>query len=63
MVCFTYTRLFNVFYSQNCVEQPFDSQAVFVTKNTTFMEEFAVNIREYTTELELRIGEFTMIML
>ena len=51
-----------MFDSQNCVEQPFDSQAVFVTKNTTFMEEFAVNIREYTTELELRIGELTMVM-
>lgn len=43
---------------QNCVEQPFDSQAVFVTKNTTFMEEFAFNIRDYTADLEVRIGMY-----
>ena len=30
-----------------------------MTKNTTFMEEFAVNIREYMTELEQRIGRFS----
>lgn len=41
---------------QNCVEQPFDSKEVFVSKNTVFMEEFAVNIRDYLTELEARIG-------
>ena len=27
-----------------------------MTKNTTFMEEFAVNIRDYTADLEQRIG-------
>ena len=30
-----------------------------MTKNTTFMEEFAVNVREYLTELEQRIGMFS----
>jgi len=34
----------------------FDSREVFVSKNTVFMDEFAVNIREYLTELEARIG-------
>ncbi|XP_053377942.1 WASH complex subunit 4-like isoform X3 [Mercenaria mercenaria] len=42
---------------QNCVEQPFDNPQVFVTKNTVFMEEFSVNIRDYLAELEARIGE------
>ncbi|XP_052261533.1 WASH complex subunit 4-like isoform X2 [Dreissena polymorpha] len=42
---------------QNCVEQPFDSQQVFVSKNTVFMDEFGVNIRNYLEQLEARIGE------
>ncbi|XP_052780074.1 WASH complex subunit 4-like isoform X2 [Mya arenaria] len=42
---------------QNCVEQPFDSQQVFVSKNVVFMDEFAINIRDYLADLEARIGE------
>ncbi|VDI58372.1 WASH complex subunit 7, partial [Mytilus galloprovincialis] len=42
---------------QNCVEQTFDSQTVYVTKNPVFAEEFAANIREILPDLEQRIGE------
>lgn len=42
---------------QNCVEQPFDDDKVNVSKNGPFAEEFAINIREYMTQLETRIGE------
>ena len=42
---------------QSCVEQIFDDSHVFVTKNTLFAEEFALNIRIYLAQLEPRIGE------
>ncbi|XP_069101114.1 WASH complex subunit 4-like isoform X2 [Argopecten irradians] len=42
---------------QNCVEQSFDSNTVSVTKNSVFLDEFNLNIREYLTDLETRIGE------
>ena len=45
------------FLFQNCVEQPFDDDKVNVSKNGPFAEEFAVNIREYMTHLETRIGK------
>ncbi|XP_056000960.1 WASH complex subunit 4-like isoform X5 [Ostrea edulis] len=42
---------------QDCVEQPFDTPSVFVSKNPNLAEEFAVSIRDYLMELEARIGE------
>ena len=46
-----------ILFTQNCVEQTFDTQQVYVTKNPVFAEEFAVNIREILPELEQRIGK------
>ena len=39
------------------MEQTFNSQQVFVTKNVTFLEEFALNIQHYLAEIESRIGK------
>ncbi|KAK3584050.1 hypothetical protein CHS0354_031097 [Potamilus streckersoni] len=50
-------QLLDGYIFQNCVEQPFDSTAVHVTKNGAFAEEFAVNIRQYLMETESKIGE------
>ncbi|CAL1541419.1 unnamed protein product [Lymnaea stagnalis] len=42
---------------QNCVEQLFDDEKVNVSKNGTFAEEYAINIRDWMMELDARIGE------
>jgi len=42
---------------QNCVEQLFDSNQVYVSKNSQFVEEFGLNIRVYLSQLEMRIAE------
>ncbi|XP_061187838.1 WASH complex subunit 4-like isoform X2 [Saccostrea echinata] len=42
---------------QDCVEQPFDTPTVYVSKNPNLAEEFAVSIKDYLAELEARIGE------
>ncbi|XP_052679123.1 WASH complex subunit 4-like isoform X3 [Crassostrea angulata] len=42
---------------QDCVEQPFDTPTVYVSKNPNLAEEFAVSVKEYLMELEARIGE------
>ena len=39
------------------MEQQFDDDKVNVSKNGVFAEEFAINIREWMLELEMRIGE------
>lgn len=41
---------------QNCVEQLFDDGRVFVSKNSGFAEEFAVNIKNFLTAIENKIG-------
>ena len=40
------------------MEQTFDSQSVYVSKNPVFAEEFSVNIREILPDLEQRIGNY-----
>jgi len=42
---------------QNCVEQLFDDGQIFVTKNSMFAEEFAINIRNYLNMIDPKIGE------
>ncbi|XP_071809991.1 WASH complex subunit 4-like [Asterias amurensis] len=46
---------------QNCVEQGFDDNAVIVSKNSFFAEEFAFNIRTMFTQVEPKIGEINEI--
>lgn len=43
-------------FQQDCVEQPFDTPTVYVSKNPNLAEEFAVSVKEYLMELEARIG-------
>ncbi|XP_055882277.1 WASH complex subunit 4-like isoform X2 [Biomphalaria glabrata] len=50
-------RLLDGMIFQNCVEQPFDDEKVNVSKNGTFAEEFAINLRDWIVELDARIGE------
>ncbi|XP_014677471.1 PREDICTED: WASH complex subunit 7-like [Priapulus caudatus] len=42
---------------RNCIEQMFDSSSAFVTKNSSFAEEFILNIRAIYTMIENKIGE------
>ena len=42
---------------QNCVEQLFDDGQIFVTKNSLFAEEFAINIRNFLGMIEPKICE------
>lgn len=55
MVCIMINGLYCDFV-KDCVEQPFDTPSVFVSKNPNLAEEFAVSIRDYLMELEARIG-------
>ncbi|XP_041350230.1 WASH complex subunit 4-like isoform X3 [Gigantopelta aegis] len=50
-------RLLDGMIFQNCVEQIFDDTKVNVSKNGSFAEEFAINIRDIVVDLESRIGE------
>lgn len=43
---------------QACLEQRFDAEGVFVSKNSAFAEEFAFNIRTIFNNVESKIGQF-----
>ncbi|KAK2145113.1 hypothetical protein NP493_4025g00001 [Ridgeia piscesae] len=42
---------------QDCIQQMFDDNAVNVSKNSLFADEFILNIRNYLALLQLRVGE------
>ncbi|KAG1671599.1 WASH complex subunit 4 [Nymphon striatum] len=51
------TKLFDKGIFTGCVEQIFDDGKAFVSKNSAFADEFAVNIRIYLNALEVKLGD------
>ena len=49
-----------IIYLQNCIEQPFESQYVRVTKINEFAEEFLYNIRVIFQSLDTRMSMCAM---